>query len=61
MITAVTGRRKQMGRIYIERLDKKPEHCADCPVCNEYDDCDLLPTYYKTWDEQYEHCPLKEE
>ncbi len=50
-----------MSRIYIECLDKKPEHCADCPICNEYDDCDLQPTYYKTWDEQYEHCPLKEE
>ena len=33
-----------MSKIYIECLDKKPEHCADCPMCNEYDDCDLLPT-----------------
>ena len=42
---------KVMSKIYIDCLQEKPEHCADCPMCNEYDDCDLLPTYYETWEE----------
>lgn len=50
-----------MKRIYISSMDAKPEHCTDCPLCNEYDDCDLLPKWYRKWEEQYKDCPLREE
>ena len=38
----------------------KPAECAECPICNEYDECLLLPKWYRTWDEQYRECPLVE-
>lgn len=47
-------------KVYISNMDKKPEHCADCPICNENDDCDLVPMWFETWEEQYGHCPLQE-
>lgn len=47
-------------RVYIEILKSKPSDCTVCPMCNEYDECDLLPKWYKTWDEQYKDCLLKE-
>ena len=48
-------------KVYISTMKKKPEHCADCPLCDSYDDCVLLPKYYKTWDAQYKDCKLVEE
>lgn len=49
-------------RVYISEkaLSKKPEHCADCPICTADDDCPLLPRYYQTWEEQIKDCPLRE-
>lgn len=46
--------------IGIKGMDKKPEHCTDCPICNEYDECMLLPFVMSTWEEQYAKCPLFE-
>lgn len=40
---------------------KKPQACTECPMCSYEDDsCLLQPFAYRTWDEQYEHCPLVE-
>lgn len=50
-----------MGKIYIRSMDKKPDHCAECPICNGDDDCDLLPKWYDSWESQYADCPLEEE
>ena len=50
-------------RVYISEntLSKKPEHCADCPICSaESGDCLLLLKFYGTWEEQYSDCPLRE-
>lgn len=47
-------------KVFIKGMDKKPEHCTECPICNGDDDCDLLPVWYKTWEEQYAKCPLVE-
>ena len=49
-------------RVYISEkaLSKKPEHCADYPICTADDDCPLLPRYYQTWEEQIKDCPLRE-
>lgn len=46
--------------IVISTMDKKPEHCADCPICDGNDDCMLLPKWYETWEGQYKDCPLIE-
>ncbi len=46
--------------VIIGNMDKKPEHCADCPICNYYDECQLLPFVMNTWEEQYARCPLVE-
>ena len=50
-----------MGKVYIRSMDKKPDHCAECPICNGDDDCRLLPKWYDTWEAQYADCPLDEE
>lgn len=49
-------------RVYIKEtaLREKPGHCADCPIRDVDDDCQLLPRYYKTWEEQIKDCPLVE-
>ena len=47
-------------KIVIKNMQKKPEHCADCPICDYEDDCLLLPEVFNTWEEQYAHCPLQE-
>ena len=47
-------------RVYINSMEKKPEHCADCPICDGNDDCMLLAKWYETWEEQYKDCPLRE-
>lgn len=49
-------------RVYISEkaLKEKPSECWGCPICTDNDDCSLLPTYYKDWDEQYKNCPLIE-
>ena len=50
-------------RVYISEkaLNKKPEECSGCPMCDaEYDDCALSPVFYREWDEQYKNCPLRE-
>lgn len=49
-------------RVYIKEtaLREKPGHCADCPICDVDDDCQLLPKWYKTWEEQIKDCPLVE-
>ena len=46
--------------LVITNMDKKPDHCGDCPICGEYDECLLLPIWYETWEEQHKHCPLEE-
>lgn len=46
--------------IFIKNMAEKTEHCADCPLCNYYDDCMLLPFVSDTWEEQYANCPLVE-
>lgn len=39
----------------------KPPECAACPMCSyEDDNCLLQPFAYRTWDEQFEHCPMVE-
>jgi len=53
--------RQTMGKVYIRSMNKKPAHCAECPICNGDDDCDLLPKWYDSWDAQYADCPLEDE
>lgn len=38
----------------------KPKDCTECPICDEYDECMLQPVYHKSWDSQYNDCPLVE-
>ena len=49
-------------RVYISEkaLRAKPKDCTYCPICNGDDDCQLLPKWFASWDEQYKHCPLRE-
>lgn len=47
-------------KVVIKNMQKKPEHCADCPICDYEDDCLLQTRVYDSWDEQYAHCPLQE-
>ena len=49
-------------RVYISEkaLKEKPEECPRCPMCDEMDDCVLLPVCYQDWNEQYKNCPLRE-
>ena len=48
-------------RVFIKNMQEKPEHCSDCPMCDGWDDCVLLPRSYKMWDDQYADCPLVED
>lgn len=47
-------------KVVISNMQKKPEHCADCPICDYDDDCLLLPKHYEDWDSMYKDCPLRE-
>lgn len=48
-------------KVVITNMDSKPSHCADCPICDQYDQCMLMLRWYGTWEEQYRACPLMEE
>ena len=47
-------------KVVIKNMEKKPEHCAECPICNADDDCWILSKWYETWEDQYKDCPLQE-
>lgn len=46
--------------VIITSMEHKPDHCADCPICDKYDQCMLMLRWYDTWGEQYKNCPLQE-
>lgn len=47
-------------KIVIKNMQKKPEHCADYPICDGDDNCMLQSAVWNTWEDQYKHCPLQE-
>ena len=46
--------------VIISNMEHKPVHCADCPICDEYDQCMLQIRWFDSWEEQHRNCPLQE-
>ncbi len=49
-------------KFYLE-IDKKPDNCPKCRYMDGAGDCPFLKNSgdYKTFEEQYDHCPIVEE
>lgn len=46
--------------VVITNMKHRPTDCTECPLLNEYDECQALPWHETAWDTQYSKCPLLE-